>query len=143
MRRRSEVSLRAHYAETLQEVASLLEPEGVTHFVFRRADFKPERIKNLTYFPPLDKTVKQLVNRPSGVFAYNELPKELDPASFPYVKFIDEFSLVIDVRELSSYLRARGWAPPQASLSSSIRRHAASRRTLVASGSVDQAGFAS
>lgn len=143
MRRRSEVSLRAHYAETLEEVASLLEPEGVTHFVFRRADFQSDRLKKLTYFPPLDTTVKQLVNRQSGAFAYKALPTQLEPNRYPYVKFIDKFSVIVDVKELSAYLRDRGWSPPQASLSSSMRRHAASRRTLVASGSVDQAGFAS
>ena len=48
-----------------------------------------------------------------------------------------------DVKELGEYLRARGWSPPQASLGASIRRHAASRKTIIASGSVDQAGFPS
>lgn len=143
MRRRSELSLRAHYAETLEEIVSLLEPEGVTHFVFRRADFEPGKLQKVTYLPPLDKVVRQLVTRPSGVFAYNSLPAQLDPQHHPYVKFVDQLSLVIDVKELGEYLRARGWSPPQASLGASIRRHAASRKTIIASGSVDQAGFPS
>ncbi len=137
MRRRSEVSLRAHYAESLQDVVMLLEPEGVTHFVFRRADFRPESLKKLSYFPPLDKVVKELVKRPSGLFAFYDLPKTLDPLAHPYVVFVDDASIVIDVKALAERLRARGWAPPQASLSASLRRHAVARHTILASGSVD------
>jgi len=143
MRRRSEVSLRAHYAESLEEVVALLQPEGVTHFVFRRADFRPENLKRASYFPPLDKVVKGLVKRPSGTFAFYQLPKQLDQAAYPYVKFIDDTSIIIDVQALSDHLRARGWSPPQASLAASLQRHAASRRTILASGSVDPAGFPS
>lgn len=134
MRRRSELSLRAHYAETLEEVASILEPEGVTHFVFRRADFRPENIVRMSYFPPLDTTVKSLVNRSSGVFAFNSLPKQLDPLNHPYVKFIDPISIIIDVRELAVYLRGRGWSPPQGSLAASLQRHSNPHRTVLASG---------
>lgn len=141
MRRRSEVSLRAHYAESLQDVLMLLEPEGVTHFVFRRADFRPESLKKASYFPPLDRVVKELVRRPSGLFAFYELPKKLDPVGHPYVVFVDDASIVIDVKALGEYLRTRGWAPPQASLSASLLRHAAARRTLLASGSVDHEGI--
>ena len=141
MRRRSEVSLRAHYAESLRDVVMLLEPEGVTHFVFRRADFRPENLKKLSYFPPLDKVVKELVKRPSGAFAFNDLPKVVDPVGHPYVVFVDDASIVIDVKALGEHLRTRGWAPPQASFSASLRRHAAARHTILASGSVDHDGF--
>lgn len=143
MRRRSDVSLRAHYAESLEEVVSLLQPEGVTHFVFRRADFRPENLKRQSYFPPLDKVVKNLVKRPSGQFAFNQLPKQLEPVSHPYVVFVDDVSIIIDVKVLAEHLRSRGWTPPQASLAASMQRHAASRTTVVASGSVDRAGFPS
>jgi hypothetical protein len=135
MRRRSEISLRAHYAESLQDVVSLLQPEGVTHFVFRRADFRPENLERLSYYPPLDRVVKEMVKRPSGVFAFNQLPKVLDPKAYPYVKFIDEVSIIIDVKMLAEYLRSRGWAPPQASLAASLQRHAARRVTVLAKGS--------
>ena len=143
MRRRSEVSLRAHYAESLEEVASLLIPEGITHFVFRKADFRPTSLSKMTYHPPLDKVVKELIGRPSGVFAFNALPKQMDPQNYPFVKFIDGVSVVIDVKELGDYLRARGWSEPQASIGASMRRHARTKGMLVASGTVDQVGLPS
>lgn len=143
MRRRSDVSLRAHYAESLQDVVMLLEPEGVTHFVFRRADFRPENLNKLSYFPPLDKVVKELVKRSSGAFAFYDLPKSIDRIAHPYVVFVDDASIVVDVKVLGEYLRERGWAPPQASLSASLRRHASARRTILASGSVEGDGFRS
>lgn len=143
MRRRSELSLRAHYAESLQDVVTLLEPEGVTHFVFRRADFRSENLKRMSYFPPLDHVVKGLVRRPSGTFAFYSLPKTLDPVAYPYVTFVDDVSIIVDIRALGDFLRSRGWSPPQASLAASLQRHAASRRTVLASGSVDRSGLAS
>ncbi|MFO0416718.1 MAG: 6-pyruvoyl-tetrahydropterin synthase-related protein [Pseudomonadota bacterium] len=142
MRRRSEISLRAHYAELLEELVTLLRPEGVTHFVFRRADFRPEVLAKVSYFPPLNRVVRDLVTRPSGTFVFNQLPKQLDPVNYPYVKFIDDISVVIDVEELAKYLRGRGWSPPQSSLGASLHRHAASRHTVVAHGVVDLSDYA-
>jgi hypothetical protein len=143
MRRRSELSLRAHYAESLADVVTLLQPEGVTHFVFRRADFRPENLAKATYFPPLNTVVKELANRPNKKFAFAELPKALDPQNHPYVAFIDDVSIIIDVNALAAHLRRNGWAPPQTSLGASIERHAASRRVRIAAGSVDSAEFPS
>jgi hypothetical protein len=131
MRRRSEISLRAHYAASLQDVVMLLQPEGVTHFVFRRADFRPEKISKASYFPPLDGVVKELVRDPGKRFAFTQLPKELDTQRYPYVKFIDDVSIVIDVNTLAQHLREQGWAPPQASLGASVQRHAAKRPSLL------------
>jgi hypothetical protein len=135
MRRRSEVSLRAQYAETLPELVTLLEPEGITHFVFRRKDFYPEVLRQATYFPPLNVVVGDLVRRQSGKFAFNELPKEMDPARFPFVVHIDAVSVIVDVPMLANYLRQQGWIAPQSTLSSSVQRHAARRTTIVAQGS--------
>jgi hypothetical protein len=132
MRRRSEISLRAHYARSLQDVVTVLQPEGVTHFVFRRADFRPEKIVKASYFPPLDTVVKDLVRDPEKGFAFSQLPKELDPQRYPYVSFIDDVSIIIDVAALAQHLREQGWAPPQTSLGASIQRHAAKRPLLVA-----------
>jgi hypothetical protein len=143
MRRRSEISLRAHYAESLTDVVTLLQPEGVTHFVFRRADFRPENLAKATYFPPLNTVVKELVNRPNKKFAFSELPKTLDPQGHPYVTFIDDVSIIVDVNALATHLRKNGWAPPQTSLGASIERHAASRRVRIAAGSVDSVEFPS
>lgn len=135
MRRRSEVSLRAQYAETLPELVTLLEPEGITHFVFRRKDFYPDVLRQATYFPPLNAMVNELVTRPSGKFAFNELPKEMDPTKFPFVVHIDAVSVIVDIPMLAKCLRQQGWIAPQSTLSSSLQRHAARRATLVAQGS--------
>jgi hypothetical protein len=134
MRRRSEISLRAEYAETLEELLSLLEPEGITYFVFRRADFTPEGLARANYFPPLDSLVKALASRPSAKFVFNQLSKGEESAKYPFVVFKDSFSVIVDVRALGFYLRERGWAPPQATLGSAMQRHASRRDTIVAQG---------
>lgn len=134
MRRRSEVALRAQYAETLPELVTLLEPEGISHFVFRRRDFRPEQLQQATYFPPLDGLVSQLVTRPSGKFVFNDLPKEMDLTTYPYVVHIDAVSIIVDVRALAANLREQGWIAPQSTLSSSVQRHAKRRFTLFAQG---------
>jgi hypothetical protein len=143
MRRRCELSLRAHYAESLADVVTLLQPEGVTHFVFRRADFRPEALAKATYFPPLNTVVKALVTRPSGKFAFNDLPKALGPDGHPFVTFIDDVSIIVDIEALSTHLRRNGWSLPQTSLGASMERHAASRRVRMAAGLVDSAEFPS
>ena len=113
----------------------MLEPEGISHFVFRRGDFYPEVLRQATYFPPLNTVVGDLVNRPSGKFAFKELPKEMDPAKFPFVVHIDAVSVIVDIPMLANYLRQKGWVAPQSTLSSSVQRHAARRTTIVAQGS--------
>ncbi len=134
MRRRSEVALKAHYAESLPDLVTLLEPEGVSHFVFRRRDFRPEVLREVSYFPPLDSLVRQLVTRPSGKFAFNELPKEIDPVKYPYVVHIDAVSIIVDIQALAASLRQQGWIAPQSTLSSSVQRHASRRYTIFARG---------
>jgi len=112
----------------------LLEPEGISHFVFRRKDFRPEALRDASYFPPLDTVVRELVTRKSGKFAFNELPKEMDPVKYPFVAHIDALSIIVDVRVLAAHLREHGWIAPQSTLNSSVRRHAARRTTIVAQG---------
>lgn len=141
MRRRSELSLRAHYARSWTELVSLLRPEGVTHFVFRRADFRPDSLAKASYFPPLDTVVKELVAKPHEGLLFYQLPKQLDPQRFPFVTFIDDISIIVDLRALATYLEAQGWALPQSSMGASLKRHAATRRALYAAGSVDPSGF--
>lgn len=134
MRRRSDVALRAHYAESLSELVTLLEPEGVSHFVFRRKDFRLEALRDASYFPPLDTVVRELVARKTGKFAFNDLPKVMDPVKYPFVVHIDALSIIVDVRALAAHLREQGWIAPQSTLNSSVRRHAARRTTIVAQG---------
>jgi len=143
MRRRSEISLRAEYAETFEELVSLLEPEGITYFVFRRADFTPQGLAGATYLPPLDTLAAGLASRPSGKFVFNELSLAGESAKYPFVVFKDSFSVIVDVRALSLYLREQGWSPPQASLNSAIQRHAATRGTVVAQGTAHDTGLRS
>jgi hypothetical protein len=114
VQRRNEISLRAHWAASLEDLVTILEPEGITHFLFRRSDFTPEGLQQATFFPPLTGTVKQLTSKPAGSYAYDKLPKQPDPAQHPYVVFIDSQSLLIDVQALKAYLQSKGWTPPQA-----------------------------
>lgn len=124
MRRRSEISLRAHYATSLQELVTLLAPEGVTHFVYRREDFRPEKLSKATYFPPLDKVVKELTSRPSEELLFYSLPRKgLDKEQYPFVVFVDKTSIILDIKELTSYLRSRGWSPPQDPIRAAMDRH--------------------
>lgn len=124
MRRRSELSLRAQYATSLEELALLLAPEGVTHFVFRRADYRPENLATATYFPPLDRVVREITSRPSEEFLFWSLPRTgLDNRNFPFVVFVDKVSIIIDIGALTTYLKNRGWSPPQDTLHASINRH--------------------
>ncbi len=141
MRRRSELSLRAHYAQSLTEIVSLLQPEGVTHFIFRRADFRPERLAKATYFPPLDKVMTELLSKPRDTLAFYQLPKAMDPEKHPYVTFIDDVSVIVDIKALANHLQAQGWVRPQSSMKASLERHAVSHQTRYASGQVDVTGF--
>ena len=114
VQRRNEISLRAHYAKSLEELVTILEPEGITHFVFRRSDFAPAALQQATFFPPLTDLVKQLAARPPSEYAYAKLPNTLDPVQFPYVVFIDQQSVLVDVQALKAHLKSKGWTPPQA-----------------------------
>lgn len=110
--RRNAISLRAHYARSLEELVTLVEPEGITYFVFRRADFKPGVLPTLTYFPPLEGLMQELVSRPPDQYAYAQLPHTMDRAHYPFVVFIDEQSTLVDIRALKAYLQSQGWTPP-------------------------------
>lgn len=114
VQRRNEISLSAHWAASLEDLVTILEPEGITHFLFRRSDFTPTGLRQATFFPPLTERVKQLTLRPVGSYAYNKLPNQLDPAQHPYLVFIDQQSALIDVQALKIYLQAKGWIAPQA-----------------------------
>lgn len=134
MRRRSEIALKAQFSESLEELVTLVEPAGITYFVFRRSDFLPGALSKVSFFPPLDGLVRQLASRPSGKFVYYELSNDGNSVKYPFVTFSDSFSIIVDVRAASAYLRDKGWTRPQSSLHSSMERHAMSRRTFIARG---------
>ncbi len=105
IKRRLIITLKAHYARTLSELVSLLEPEGVDYFVFERRRFYPEMLKNSEYFEPLNALVKELTSRDPMDYAYRELPREDDPGDYPYIAFRDRASVVVDIHLLKEYLK--------------------------------------
>lgn len=107
MRRRLEVSLRAHYAKDLTELLSLVEPEGIDYFVFARRKFTAEELKKVKYFPPLDGVAAELASRPPEAYAYSMLPERGSAARRQLVSFEDSQSVVISIRELRRYLESK------------------------------------
>lgn len=101
--RRLEISFRAHYAETLDELVNILGPEGIDYFIFERAKFYPEALRNAQYHPPLDALVKQLTSRPVHAYAFRALPSEVNTTEFPFLVFKDNRSVLIDVQLLKKY----------------------------------------
>lgn len=110
MQRRLEIVFRAHYARTLDELLRIIEPEGITHFVFDRRKFSPEGLLAEKYFPPVAALVKQLTARPAPNYAYFELPQKVDLKNYPFMPFRDERAVVIDVGALKTFLAAQGKA---------------------------------
>jgi hypothetical protein len=111
VRRRLDITLRAHYARSLEELVRLLEPEGVDYFVFHRKLFYPDALQKATYFRPFDRLVRELTNRPPDEYAYRQLPDQVDPNAAPYMPFKDASAAVVDVRKLSEFLSSRAVSP--------------------------------
>ena len=112
MKRRTEIAMKAHYSANLTELLSLVEPERIDYFVFKRFDFKGDNLANVTFFPPLDVMVKELVSRPKEDYAYMQLPKKLDREQFPFVPYIDRDSLVVDIKKLREFIDSGRSVPP-------------------------------
>jgi hypothetical protein len=104
MKRRTEIALRAHYSASLEELVRMVEPEGVAYFVFKRTDFRPDVLPKLTFFPPFDVLMKELVSRPPAEYAYRQLPQEVDVERFPFMPFKDRESAVVDIQALRLFL---------------------------------------
>jgi hypothetical protein len=102
--RRLVISLRAHYARNLEDVVRLVEPEGVTHFVFARELFYPPALESATFFAPLDKLVKELTSGPVDDYAYFQLPSRVDTKRYPFLVFRDERFAVVEIAALKRYL---------------------------------------
>lgn len=108
VRRRLDVTLRAHYARDLKELLTLLEPEGIDYFVFRRKLFYPEELQRADYFKPFDQLVYTLTRGNENEYAYRQLPSEVDLKAAPYMPFKDSQSAVVDVAELRRYIDEKG-----------------------------------
>ena len=103
MERRLTVSLKAHYATSFNEFLKLVTPEKIDYFIFSRQRFYPNNLKNETFFKPLDTLTKRLTSRGSNAYAYKKLPRSVDP-QYPFVKFVDDQSTIIDIKELEIFL---------------------------------------
>jgi hypothetical protein len=108
MKRRLEISWRAHFAADWGEFLNLVEPERIDYFVFRRREFTPEGLAAATYFYPLDGLVRELASRPLSEYAYRLLPLEVDADQSSFLKFKDKESAVVDVRKLREYVDRQG-----------------------------------
>lgn len=105
--RRLEITFRAHYAETLQEVHDILHPEGIDYFVFRRKRFYPEELLKERFHPPLDRLVESLTSRDAERYAYKQLPRTVDIEYFPPLVFRDDYAAIVDVKALGEWLQGR------------------------------------
>lgn len=99
--RRLEISFRAHYASTLNEFISLLEPEGIDYFIFLREWMKPASLPTVGYFEPLNDLVHKLASKPFCEYAYFRIPKERRDI----VPFYDRVGLLVDIHQLKKALK--------------------------------------
>ena len=106
MKRRLVISLKAHYAQSFEELLELLEPENINYFVFSKQRFYPEALANEKYFSPLDTLVKELTSRPIESYVYKQIPKELNGDDDSFQVFRDDQSVVIDLKKLAANLEA-------------------------------------
>ena len=86
MERRWEVSLRAHYALTVNDFLALLRGENIDYYVFSRMRFYGKALKTETFFRPLDTLVEELTSRPHTNYAYKLFPKKVSDR-FPAMTF--------------------------------------------------------
>lgn len=107
IKRRLEIDFKAYYSAHLRELSQLLLPEGVDYFVFRRRDFYPEALEKASYFKPFDTMVHDLASREFNQYSFRELPSEFDPKRFPFVPYRDDYAVVVDLKELSSYMNSQ------------------------------------
>jgi hypothetical protein len=106
----------------------VLEPEGIDYFVFKRADFYPQVLPTLTFFPPFDELMKELTARSPDKYAYRQLPEQVDLSKYPFMPFKDRLSAVVDVKALKIYLQEKRTAARAARQLALARRNAKTSR---------------
>lgn len=111
MSRRIEISLKAHYALTPKEFLDLVEPEGITHFIYKKRSFYVDALANTTYFAPFDVLVKELTKPAADKYFYKRIPREIDQKKYPFLLYRDEQSVVIDVAALRTFVNSGGVFP--------------------------------
>ncbi len=103
--RRIEISLKAHYARTLQEFVEILLPEQIDYFVFSRQRFYATNLQTEKIYEPFYGLLKQLTSRDYRDYAYKRLPAVVDLEKYPFLVFRDNDSAVVNVSLLRQYLR--------------------------------------
>lgn len=103
MERRLEISLKAHYALTVNEFLELLEGEAIDYYVFSRLRFYGHNLDTETYYRPFDTLVETLTSRAYTNYAYKLFPARVTP-DLAYMPFRDNDSVVIDVARLKEYI---------------------------------------
>lgn len=107
MKRRLEVTWKAHYAKSLGEIVALLKPEGVNYFVFRLHSFDPDNLKEATYFSPFEPMIRALTSADPTAFAFSALPARVNMKEFPAMPYRDKQSVVLNIDELDRFLSSR------------------------------------
>ncbi len=102
---RLEISFRAHYARNLQEFLEITEKAGIDYFVFNRMQFYPDVMQSATYHAPLDRLLRQLLDRPVSDYAFRQLPARVDLKHYPFMPYRDKLSVVVDIKKLKEYLK--------------------------------------
>ncbi len=104
MKRRIAISLKAHYAASLEEVVSLLTPEKIDYFVFERKRFYPKALQNVVYFKVFRPLLAELTGRPPEQYAYRQIPESGEDSSLSFVVYRDKTAVVIDVNKLRAWV---------------------------------------
>ncbi len=107
MKRRLEISFRAHFATDSREFLKILEGEEVTHFIFERKLFYPDILEGLRYHAPFDQLLSDLTKHPPERYFYKRIPREINREKYPFLLYRDDQSVVISVAELRVFVDKR------------------------------------
>lgn len=105
MKRRLLVVWSAVYSRDLDKFMQTLQTEGVTHFIFRRGDYKPAALTRPQTFQPVGNTVRELAGHPAGDFVYSRFIKD---AQAEFVVYQDQKVVVVDVQKMTELLPTQG-----------------------------------
>jgi len=106
MKRRYIISLKAHYARDWHKFVKLLSVDKIDYFVFSRKRFYSP-IKDKVYSPLNEEVLQKLIKYPVEEYLYKKLPQQLDYKKAPFMVFRDDYSAVIDVNILRTWLEER------------------------------------
>jgi hypothetical protein len=104
---RLEVSFRANYAGSFEELLSLTEPQKIDYFVFENSLFTAAELADTRYYPPYDVLVKKLSSRAPEEYAFSRLPRSVDLRRFPPMVYRDRIASVVDLRKLRAFVEAQ------------------------------------